>query len=68
MRTESQAAWLERHGMDELVAAAREEWIQRAVAPDLRALQARSRVGEAAALSDVEGLGSFAVMELGPLD
>lgn len=59
----SQAAWLRAHGIDDLVAAARTEWHERAHIGDLRALKARSRVGEADALTDEAGLGAFRVLE-----
>jgi SAM-dependent MidA family methyltransferase len=58
-----QAEWLRRHGLDELVAAARAAWHERAAVGDLAALRARSTVGEAAALTDPDGLGGFRVLE-----
>lgn len=58
-----QAAWLEGHGMGHLVDAARERWRAGAHVGDLAALAARSRVGEADALSDPSGLGAFRVLE-----
>ncbi|MDP9421023.1 MAG: SAM-dependent methyltransferase [Actinomycetota bacterium] len=59
----SQAEWLASHGIDELVAAARSTWHERAHLGDLAALAARSRVGEAEALCDPGGLGAFRVLE-----
>lgn len=59
---ETQAAWLRRHGMDELVSAGRRTWHQRAAIGDLTALKARSRVTEADALTDPAGLGGFLVL------
>ena len=59
----SQADWLRHWGMDDLVEAARQAWRARAHAPDLAALAARSRVTEADALLDPEGLGRFRVLE-----
>ena len=59
----SQADWLRRHGVDELVAAARADWHERAHVGDLAALAARSRVGEGEALCDPTGLGAFRVLE-----
>jgi hypothetical protein len=59
----AQAAWLEGHGLAELVAAARETWRATAHVGDLTALAARSRVGEADALTDPGGLGAFRVLE-----
>ena len=46
-----------------LVAEARVAWGAAASRPDLAALQARSRISEAAALADSEGLGAFRVLE-----
>lgn len=62
-RDRSQADFLRAHGIDRLVAAARAEWQERAHIGDLRALTARSRVTEAAALTDPSGLGGFRVLE-----
>ncbi len=59
----SQAEWLGVHGMGQLVAVARSTWHERAPLGDLVALAARSRVGEATALGDPEGLGGFRVLE-----
>ena len=59
----SQAEWLRQHGLDELVDEARATWTERAHLGDLTALTARSRVNEAAALTDPAGLGGFRVHE-----
>ena len=59
----SQAVWLRRHGIDELVGVARTTWRERAHLGDLTALAARSRVGEGDALLDPAGLGAFRVLE-----
>jgi SAM-dependent MidA family methyltransferase len=59
----SQAEWLRRHGIDELVTDARATWHERAHLGDLAALTARSRVREAEALCDPAGLGAFRVLE-----
>lgn len=59
----SQAEFLRHHGIDDLAAAARRHWEGRAHIGDLDALAARSRVGEAAALTDPAGLGGFGVLE-----
>ena len=59
----SQADWLRAHGLDQLVGEARAAWEAAAAAPDLAALAARSRVAEAAALTDPSGLGAFRVLE-----
>lgn len=62
-RDRSQAEWLRAHGIDDLVAEARATWHERAALGDLAALRARSRVGEADALTDPAGLGAFRVLE-----
>ena len=59
----SQAEFLRAHGVDEVAAAARARWQERAHIGDLEALKARSTVGEAAALTDPAGLGAFRVLE-----
>ncbi len=59
----SQAEFLAAHGIDLLVADARQTWHERAAIGDLTALVARSRVTEAAALTDPSGLGAFRVVE-----
>jgi SAM-dependent MidA family methyltransferase len=58
-----QAEWLRAHGVDDLAATARAEWEARAHIGDLEALKARSRAGEAVALTDPSGLGAFRVLE-----
>lgn len=62
-RDRSQADFLRDHGIDDLAAAARAEWQERAHVADLAALAARSRASEAAALTDPAGLGAFRVLE-----
>jgi SAM-dependent MidA family methyltransferase len=59
----SQAAWLEAHGIGLLVEAGRRTWRERAAIGDLEALRARSRISEAEALLDPDGLGGFRVLE-----
>jgi SAM-dependent MidA family methyltransferase len=61
--TSTQAAWLSAHGLDELADQARTAWYERAAVGDLEAVRARSRVDEARALTDPDGLGSFQVLE-----
>ncbi len=63
MLDRSQADFLAAHGIDVLVAEARQTWHERAGVGDLVALAARSRVTEAAALTDPSGLGAFRVVE-----
>ncbi len=62
-RVETQAGFLERHGLAELVEQGRQEWTRRAHIGDLAAIRARSRVGEGEALSDPAGLGGFTVLQ-----
>ena len=59
----SQADWLRRWGIDELVEEGRRVWTERAAAPDVAAMRARSRIAEAEALTDPAGLGAFRVLE-----
>ena len=59
----TQADWLHDRGIGELVEAGRALWREKASAPDVAALTARSRVTEAGALTDPAGLGSFRVLE-----
>ena len=63
VRTATQAEWLRVHGIDDLVAEGRAHWDAHAAAPDLAALRMRSRVREADALLDPDGLGGFWVGE-----
>jgi len=57
----SQADWLRGLGLDALVDEARAGWDARAHVGDLDALRHRSRVSEAAALTDPSGLGAHRV-------
>jgi SAM-dependent MidA family methyltransferase len=59
----TQAEFLRRHGLDELVEEGRRLWQAGAAAPDLAALTARSRIQEAEALTDSAGLGGFTVAQ-----
>ncbi|MEC8919421.1 MAG: hypothetical protein VYD63_00260, partial [Actinomycetota bacterium] len=61
--TDTQAAFLRRFGIDDLVEAGRRLWQERAHLGDLEAIRARSRVAEAEALLDPTGLGDFTVLE-----
>ncbi len=60
----SQAEWLADLGLDELVEEGRQAWRDRAHIGDLEALAGRSRVGEAEALRDPDGLGGHRVVVL----
>lgn len=57
----AQAAFLRRWGIDELVEEGRHYWAANAGAPDLAAMKMRSRIGEAEALLDPDGLGGWLV-------
>jgi SAM-dependent MidA family methyltransferase len=58
-----QADFLREHGIDEMVEEGRHLWAASAANPDLAALQARSRIVEAEALLDPNGMGGFSVLE-----
>ncbi|MDA3039278.1 MAG: SAM-dependent methyltransferase [Actinomycetota bacterium] len=60
-RLETQAAFLDRFGIHELVEEGRAIWRQKAARPDLHAMRMRSRVSEADALLDPDGLGGWLV-------
>jgi hypothetical protein len=60
----TQAEWLRELGIDELVADGKRAWDEGARRGDLAALAGRSRVNEAAALTDPEGLGGYRVVVL----
>lgn len=65
----SQSQFLQRWGIEDLVAEGRRVWEEEAARPDLRAMTMRSRISEAEALCDPQGLGGFTVVEyrgLGP--
>jgi SAM-dependent MidA family methyltransferase len=59
----SQAEWLTAHGIGAITEEARSAWRERAAIGDLEAVAARSRVHEAEALVDPEGLGTFRALE-----
>jgi len=59
----SQASWLKQHGLDALVDEGRELWHAGAAMGSLEALKARSRIREAEALTEENGLGGFTVAE-----
>ena len=56
-------AFVKRIGIAELVEEGRRLWQERAHLGDLTAIRARSRVTEADALCDPDGLGAFRVLE-----
>ena len=59
----TQADFLRAWGIDGLVEEGRRVWHERAHLGDLEAIRARSRVNEADALLDPDGMGSFRVLE-----
>ena len=59
----TQAQFLLRWGLDELVDEGRAAWAAAAGAPDLAALRMRSRIRESESLLDPEGLGGFLAVE-----
>ena len=59
----TQAQFLRRWGIDDLVEEGRRYWEANATQPDLAALRMRSRVAEAEALLDPSGLGGFTALE-----
>jgi len=62
-RDRSQAEFLSHWGLDRLAGTANRQWEERAHLGDLQAVKARSRVHEAASLTDPTGLGAFRVLE-----
>jgi SAM-dependent MidA family methyltransferase len=59
-----QSEWLLNWGVDELVAEGSKYWEEHKSAPDVAAMKMHSRVNEAQALTDRDGLGAFSVLEL----
>jgi SAM-dependent MidA family methyltransferase len=59
----TQAEFLRAHGIDDLVAEGRARWEAEGLGGGLGAIAGRSRVTEAEALLDPDGLGGFTVLE-----
>jgi SAM-dependent MidA family methyltransferase len=59
----TQAQFLARWGIDDMVAEGIAVWNEKAARPDLHALRMRSRVREAESLLDPAGLGGFTAVE-----
>ncbi len=59
----TQAQFLQRWGIDDLVAEGRAQWTAEAAAPSLAAFRMRSRVAESESLLDPTGLGGFLALE-----
>ncbi|MEM7341565.1 MAG: SAM-dependent methyltransferase [Actinomycetota bacterium] len=62
-RIDTQASFLRRHGIDELVDEGARYWREHAARPDLTAIAMRSRTSEADALCAPDGLGGWLVAE-----
>ncbi len=63
----SQAQFLQRWGIDELVEEGRAAWAAAAGAPNLAALRMRSRIRESESLLEPSGLGGFLAIEWSPV-
>ncbi len=61
--TQTQTDFLRQHGIDDLVTEGQRIWEASASRGDLDAIRGRSRLGEAAALCDPDGMGAFLVWE-----
>ncbi len=59
----SQSQFLQRWGIDDLVEEGKRVWEEQAARPGLEAMKMRSRISEAEALLDPNGLGGFLVAE-----
>ena len=59
-----QSDWLLNWGIDELVSEGSKYWEAHKSAPDIAAMKMRSRSNEAQALSNIDGLGAFSVLEM----
>jgi SAM-dependent MidA family methyltransferase len=59
-----QSEWLLTWGIDELVSEGSRYWEENKSAPDIAAMKMRSRVNEAQALTDRDGLGAFWAIDL----
>lgn len=64
LSTRSQAEWLQNWGISELVTEGNRYWEEHKSAPDVSALKMRSRANESQALTSLDGLGAFSVLEL----
>jgi SAM-dependent MidA family methyltransferase len=64
----TQADWLRDVGIEQMVEEGRRAWDEGAARGDLAAVAGRSRINEAAALTDTAGLGAHRVVEFSRLD
>lgn len=62
----SQSQFLQLWGIDELVAEGKTAWAAAAASPNVTAMKMRSRISEASALLDPNGLGSFCALTFTP--
>lgn len=60
----SQATWLARWGIGELISEGVQYWEEHKHSPNIQAMKMRSRKVEADALTNQEGLGAFSVVEV----
>ena len=60
----TQAEWLQTWGIGELVSEGSRYWEEHKSSPDVVALKMRSRTNESEALTSLDGLGAFSVLEL----
>jgi SAM-dependent MidA family methyltransferase len=60
----TQAEWLQTWGIGELVSEGSKYWEEHKSSPDIAALKGRSRANESQALTSLDGLGAFSVLEL----
>ena len=60
----TQAEWLQTWGISGLVSEGDRYWEEHKSAPDVAALKMRSRANELRALTSLDGLGAFSVLEL----
>jgi len=59
-----QSEWLQTWGIGELVSEGSRYWEEHKSSPDIVALKMRSRANEVQALTSLDGLGAFSVLEL----
>jgi SAM-dependent MidA family methyltransferase len=59
-----QSDWLRRWGIEDLVSEGTQYWDKHKSAPDVSAMKMHSRTNEAQSLLDINGLGSFMVIDI----
>jgi SAM-dependent MidA family methyltransferase len=64
LTVDPQTEWLQKWGIDELVSEGGEYWEEHKSSPDIAAMKMRSRTNESQALTSLDGLGAFSVLEL----